>query len=267
MEREIKDKIAIVTGGADGLGYNIAEKYLKNGAKVVIILDNNETKGIEAVKALNAIDVNGKAVFIKCDVNKDLNKITRTILKTYNRIDVLVNNAGILDENNIRNMCEVNLIALMEWSIVFWEHMRMDKGGSGGTIVNMASMAGLLVDPFTISYKAVNAAVISFTKSLGHEYNYKKTGVRAVVMCPGLTHTSMTTRQICWNDHAEGFNRLSKVLPWQEPDAVGDAAVNIFKTAESGTSWLIVGGKPVCETPNVINLSLDNVEHPESLVI
>lgn len=243
MERSLKCKVAVITGGAEGIGYAIASHILKSQAKTVIILDISEAKGNAAVNNLNSMHGEGKAKFIKCDVTKDLDEVSKNIFEVYKQVDVLVNNAGIVNEGSARKTIEVNTIAVMEWSMKFWEHMRKDNGGNGGTIINIASIYSFIVDPYCVFYKASKFAVQGFTRSLGHEYNYKKFGVRLVVICPGFTYSSLTERQLCWAEHSEDFKEYVKTHEWQNPEEVGKAAVSVFQNAESGSSWKIVGGE------------------------
>ncbi|KAG6461819.1 15-hydroxyprostaglandin dehydrogenase [NAD(+)] [Manduca sexta] len=232
----------------------------------MILLDINQAKGEEAANTLNA-KYGKKAVFIKCDVTKDLDVVFKQIIDTYKNIDVLVNNAGVSDENSATRTISINVAAVMEWGVKFWEHMHKDKGGNGGTIINMGSLAGFLVSPFLIYYGTSKFAVLAFTKSLGHEYNYKRSGVRVVAMCPGFTHTTLTTQQLVWDEHLDDYNKLRSVFPWQQSEDVAKAAVEVFEKAPSGTAWVINGGQPICEAPDCAKITVENIEKPETIVL
>ncbi|KAI5652179.1 short chain dehydrogenase domain-containing protein [Phthorimaea operculella] len=251
MEKDLKDKVVVITGGAVGIGYEIADMYLKKGAKVAVLLDINENQGAEAVKALTIKHGKNKAAFHKCDVTKDLEGIFHIIVDTYKNVDVLVNNAGVLDDTAAKKTIDINVTALIEWSMKFWEHMRKEKGGRGGTIINLASIYGFRIDQFLPIYQASKFAVMGFTKSLGHKYNFERTGVRVVAICPGFTETKLTSNPKTWSDQQMqlDFFVFLKGLPWQKVDAVGNAAVDVFENAESGTAWLIEGGKPIVQVP------------------
>lgn len=240
MERVLNNKVVVVTGGAEGIGFAITEVFLQHGANV-IILDVNETRGTETVKVFKAKYGETRAEFIKCDVTKDLATVSEAIFEKYKRVDVLVNNAGIADENDLKKTLEINTVAVIEWTMKFREHMRKDKDGLGGTIINIASIYGFMVDPYLVYYKASKFAVMGFTKALGHKQNYEKTGVRIVAVCPGFTYTSLTSKSLAWDEHREEFVKHVKTLPWLTADAVGRAALDVFKTAESGTAWMING--------------------------
>ncbi|XP_047995470.1 15-hydroxyprostaglandin dehydrogenase [NAD(+)]-like [Leguminivora glycinivorella] len=250
MAKELKNKTVAITGGAVGIGFEIADRFLQKGAKTIIILDINEKQGAEAVKTLNSKHGNNKTVFIKCDVTSDLEAVSKNIFDLYKHVDVLVNNAGVLNELAPRKTIEINVTALIEWSFKFWNHMRKDQGGNGGTIINLASIYGFRVDPYLPAYQASKFAVQGFTKSLGHAYNFKRSGVRVVAVNPGFTETALTEAPKGFDKDRQYMSDLSKFLQeqaWQQVASVGQAAVDVFERAESGTAWLIEGGRPIVE--------------------
>lgn len=254
-DKSLKNKVVVITGGANGLGFEISNNFLLNGAKVVIIVDHNKDQGDEAVKKFNAAYGTGKAIFYKGNITSedDLNNIFNSIVDTYKNVDVLVNNAGVGNEIDYKLCIDVNVTYLIGWSIKYWEHMRKDKGGKGGTIINISSIYGYRIDPYIPVYQASKFAVFGFTKSLGLRYNFENYGVRVVAICPGMTHTNMTKSENMriWEDpkRIEDFSKYLETLDWQNPDAVGKAAVDVFERAESGTAWLIEGGRPIEEVP------------------
>ncbi|CAK1596637.1 unnamed protein product [Parnassius mnemosyne] len=248
MEKDLQNKTVVITGGATGIGYAIADKFLNKRAKVVILLDIDEEKGAEAVKTLVTKYGDNKAVFYKCDVTKDLEAVYEKLINNFKVINVLVNNAGILNDLTVKKTMEINVVALLEWSFKFWEHMRTDKSGKGGTIINLSSIYGFRFDQYLPVYQASKSAVMAFTKSLGHRYNFTRFGVRVVAICPGFTKTSIVIDMKTWIPEVqEEFLTFTKQQLWQEAEAVGEAAVNVFETAESGTAWLIEGAKPISE--------------------
>lgn len=246
MKRDLKNKTIVITGGAVGIGYAIAESFLQRNPRVVIILNTNEERGREATKNLAAKYGKNKVIYYKCDVRTDLEVVFNKIIEEFTTVDVLVNNAGILNDTYLKKTIDINVIASMEWSFKFWEHMRMDKAGKGGTIINVNSIYGYRADPYVPVYHASKFAIMGFTKSLGHEYNFSKYGVRVVAICPGFTETKLVENMITWTPEiVKEFNNdyLKKQL-WQKPEAVGKVAVEVFENADSGTAWLSEGGQP-----------------------
>lgn len=244
MDNSVKDKVIVVTGGAAGIGLAITNKFLEYKAKVVVVLDIDEESGHNVQKTLNSKYGEEKAIFMKCDVTKDLEEIYKIIIDKFKYVDVLVNNAGIADEESIRKTVDVNVVAVIEWSMKFLEHMRVDKGGNGGTIINMASVAGFKVLSLFPFYSASKFAVMGFTKSLGHTDNFAIHGVRIIAVCPGFTETDMAfkTKVTCPRALAALKDVVENKL-WQKVEAVGEAAVQVYAQAQSGTAWVIEDGK------------------------
>ncbi|XP_064071963.1 15-hydroxyprostaglandin dehydrogenase [NAD(+)]-like [Vanessa tameamea] len=249
MARDLKNKVVVITGGAVGIGYEIADRYLQKGAKVTVLLDIDDRQGTEAAKSLCTKHGANRAVFMKCDVTKDLEPVSNKIIETYKTVDVLINNAGILNDQLGKKTIDINVWALIEWSMKFWEHMRTDKNGKGGTIINLASIYGFRVDQYFPIYHASKFAVMGFTKSLGHAYNFNRSGIRVLGICPGFTETKLTADPKTWDDQCLGndFGVFVKKQLWQKVDSVGKAAVDVFEKANSGTAWLIEGAKPIVE--------------------
>ncbi|XP_004921529.4 15-hydroxyprostaglandin dehydrogenase [NAD(+)] [Bombyx mori] len=255
---EVKNKVIIVTGAARGIGYAIADNFLEKGAKIIIILDIDVPKGRDAATTLNAKYGKNSAVFIKCDVTKDLDEVSQLILRNYD-VDILVNCAGVVNEFDPRKTLTTNSIALIEWSLKFREYMRKDNGGKGGTIINISSVYGYTIDPFLVSYKASKFAVLGFSKSLGHELNYKITGVRVLVICPGTTDTRLAKNVKEFPEHNELFTRLTDKSQKQSADVVGRGVVEVYKSARTGTAWDIIGGRPPVESPLAAYASMKEI--------
>ena len=216
---------------------------------MVILADIDDKQGLTSVQALNAKYGNNKAEFLKCDVTADLDVAANKVIRKHGVVDVLVNNAGILNEFNIKKTIGINVTALMEWSVKFFEHMRKDNGGKGGTIINLASIYGYRVDQFLPIYQGSKFAVIGFTRSFGHKYRYERFGVRCVAICPGFTETMLVTNVKMSDDQLlqKDFENMVKKMPWQKVEAVATAAADVCEKADSGTAWLIEGNKPIVE--------------------
>ncbi|KAL4707495.1 hypothetical protein ACJJTC_000247 [Scirpophaga incertulas] len=241
-----ENKTVVITGGVQSIGFAVTEKYLQKGARSVILADIDDKRGPVVVKDLNTKYGNGKAEFYKCYVTSDLDAVASKIFKNHDHVDVLINNAGILNEYKLRKTVDINITALMEWLMKFFEHVRKDKGGKGGTMINLASIYGFRIDPFLPIYQASKYAM-GFTKRFSHPYRYKKY-VRVVAICPGFTETMLTT-DVKMSDNTKIQNDFEAFLKerteWQVVADVAKAAVDVFEKADSGTAWLIEGAKPI----------------------
>ncbi|CAC5394635.1 HPGD [Mytilus coruscus] len=173
-------EVAIVTGAAQGIGKSIATSLLKQGYKI-FIFDLDSNLGPATEKDLCQKFGETKATFIKCDVTDKEQFIGafNEVVKTCGHISVMVNNAGIADEYNFEKCIAVNLIGVIQGCNLAMDHMRKDKGGKGGTIVNVASMAG------------IDAHFILPTYSWAKNPKCEEYGLTFLCLCPGFVDTEM----------------------------------------------------------------------------
>ena len=202
---DLKSRHAIITGGARGIGYAVAERLLASGANVAL-WDLDADKLATSVAALQAAhphqQVSGHALDISDDAS--VQREANALAARWGRIDILVNNAGITGGNGLtwelepavwRQVIEVNLIAPYLTCRAVVPHM---LAGGWGRIVNIASVAGKEGNPNASHYSASKAGLIGLTKSLGKELAQKNILVNAIT--PGAAKTDifdqMTQQQI-----------------------------------------------------------------------
>ncbi len=189
----LNNKIAVITGGAMGNGYGIAEVFLKLGATVVI-LDYSD----KITESLNNLSIISKNVIgYKVDItNKDLvNKIIDDVYKRFNKIDILVNNAGVAKLVRFEDMTDeirdfhIDINIKGTWNVTKATYPYMVKNNYG-KIVNLSSVTGPKVaDPGEVAYATTKAALIGFTKSLAMEGAEHNITVNAIM--PGYIMTPM----------------------------------------------------------------------------
>lgn len=191
--KRLENKIAIITGGADGIGKAGAIKFAKEGA-VVLIWDMNEEKGSATVKEIN--EAGGKAEFIKVNTANfsDVEKATNDAMDAYGRIDILINNAGITRDSSLKKMTteqwqqviDVNLTGVFNCTKLVSQHMVERKYGR---IINTSSVVALYGNFGQTNYVATKAGLIGMTKTLAKELGRKSVTVNAVA--PGFILTDM----------------------------------------------------------------------------
>lgn len=139
----LNGKIAVVTGAAMGIGRAITEILLKHGAKVAL-LDVDETAGKDLTETLEKQHGRERTLFLKCDVEsqEQIKAAFQKTTDTFGGIDIVCNNAGILNENRWEKTVSINLVGAISGTYLALEHMSKLSGGRGGVIVNTASMAG-----------------------------------------------------------------------------------------------------------------------------
>jgi NAD(P)-dependent dehydrogenase (short-subunit alcohol dehydrogenase family) len=184
-------KVAIVTGGASGLGYSIAKKFTDNNI-ITIIMGRDETKLKEA-----CINLGSRAEYIKCDVTdfSSLPHVVDTIVKKYGKIDILVNNAGIHLKKPFLEVTdeEFQQVMLTNTAAVFSltrEVVKIMKEKHFGSVINISSMAAQYGIPLVIAYSAAKAAVEGMTRNMAVELSPE--GIRVNCIAPGFIKTKMS---------------------------------------------------------------------------
>ncbi|PFX27962.1 15-hydroxyprostaglandin dehydrogenase [NAD(+)] [Stylophora pistillata] len=219
---KIEGAVALVTGGASGIGKAICEKLLQGGAKVQF-LDINKTTGEETLKSLNNQHANGRAKFICCDVTSQdqLEAAFRATVKEHGRLDILVNNAGVLDEQDWEKTLNVNLHAVIRSTFLGIELMK------NGVIINMSSTGGIHPVSFAPTYCASKFGVMGFSRSVAPTAVRKK-GIRVNCVCPGSTDTDIYKSVVNLELTREQQELLVNTHK-QKPEAVAQCIVDLIK--------------------------------------
>lgn len=189
-------KVAVITGAANGIGYEIANKFSQSGYDL-ILCDIDEERLSRICKSLEKFNV--KISSLACDLRKysSITNLYRYSLDTFNKINVLISNAGIHYQGNFNDVTEnvwddvidTNLKPVFFLSKYFGNHM---VNNNGGCIVNIASISGRSGRKDQAPYAASKAGVISLTQSAAAEFG--RFGVRVNAICPGVINTEMTRR-------------------------------------------------------------------------
>ncbi len=194
--KRLENRVAIITGGADGLGRAGSIKFAQEGA-TVIIWDMNETKGNEAAAEIN--NLGGKAEFVKVNTANfaEVEAATQQAFDKYGKIDILINNAGITRDASIKKMTsdmwqqviDVNLTGVFNCAKCVSNFMVEAKYGR---IINTSSVVALYGNFGQTNYVATKAGVIGMTKTLARELGRKGVTVNAVA--PGFIATEMVKK-------------------------------------------------------------------------
>jgi NAD(P)-dependent dehydrogenase (short-subunit alcohol dehydrogenase family) len=218
MKTEQINKVAIVTGGGSGIGLAIAEKFVANNIRTIII-GRDEKKLIKAKEAL------GELCFpIAADLSDltSIPKLVERILKQFGKIDILVNNAGInlkkefteVNDEEFQKILLTNVTAVFALSREVVKHMLEKENGS---IINISSMASQYGIPKVIAYTASKSAVEGMTRAMAVELSPK--GIRVNCIAPGFIATDMSAKAL--NSDAE---RKQKVMSRTPMGFMGDPA-------------------------------------------
>ena len=250
----IENKIAVITGASGGIGLACAQRFIKEGAKVVVS-DVADEQGENAVAEIKS--QGGDAVYVHCDVrNKhEIENLFDVAIQTYGRVDTAIANAGIvhasdvleLSEEDYDNVIAINLRGVFLTGQIAAQRMIKqdpDADGSRGTIINMSSLNGLLAIPAIAPYVIAKGGVNQWTKVLG--IRMAAEGVRVNGIGPGSIATDMFNKVA---DNPQKYREIMSRTPMLrpgEPDEVAKLAVFLasdYSSYITGETIYIDGGR------------------------
>lgn len=193
----LSGKIALVTGGARGIGKAIAKKLAEQGAFVIVNYGGSVDRANQTVEEIKS--AGGDGVAIQCDVSDfaACGELAAKVLADYGRLDILVNNAGITKDNLIMKMSEQDYDAVLNTNLkgsfnLIHHFSRSFLKQRSGKIINISSVSGVMGNAGQANYSASKAGLIGLTKSVARELASRGICVNAVA--PGFIETDMTEK-------------------------------------------------------------------------
>lgn len=224
MANRIQDKVALITGAASGIGQAAAKLFAQEGATVVVA-DRDEKLGKQVANEIN--EANGTACFVQLDVTSEdeWKRVIVNIEKKYGKLNILVNNAGIYLEGPItktsltdwRRCMAVNLDSVFLGTKTAVDLLQKSIDSS---IVNVASVYGLIGNPGSTALCASKGGVLLFTKAASLELATLPQPIRINAICPGFVETPLWVKE-----------KGSTEIPWEEILA-NKSAINRPATAD-----------------------------------
>jgi 3-oxoacyl-[acyl-carrier protein] reductase len=214
----LKDHVALITGGAQGIGRAIAETFAKEGAKLALCDVNEAVCQTAATEIAQKFGVDTHAAKVNVTVFEECEKWVQAVLDKFGRVDVLVNNAGITKDNLVMRMSDA------EWDAVLAVNLKgpfnctkavtrpMFKQRAG-RIINIASIVGLMGNAGQANYSSSKGGLIAMTKTCAREFAGRNVLVNAIA--PGFIRTAMTDKLT-----DEQKKKLTEIIPL---DRLGEA--------------------------------------------
>jgi NAD(P)-dependent dehydrogenase (short-subunit alcohol dehydrogenase family) len=255
--KEFKDKVAVVTGGASGIGWGLAERCASEGMKVVIA-DIEEPALKQAEKNLKAAGAEVLAVLTDVSRLSDIEALAKKTIDAFGGVHLLFNNAGVQTEKSLSGPVWENTLADWEWLIgvnlrgviygvkVFMPIML--RQNTACHIVNTASMAGLLAEPQLVIYSATKAAVIKLSEGLYLQLKQKNSPIGVSVLLPAFVSTRFFEAERNRpadlqnppeakksREQAALVRQFNKVSPTISPEQTADI---VFKAIRKGTFYI-----------------------------
>ncbi|KKW66974.1 3-beta hydroxysteroid dehydrogenase [Lampropedia cohaerens] len=245
----VESKVALVTGGALGIGKATAMLLAREGAKVVVT-DLKQSEGEAVVHAIR--EAGGQAIFVQHDVAKeqDWQQAMAATLEAFGRLDIAVNNAGIGFSANVEQttladwhrVLQINLDGVFLGTRFAIEAMRQSGGGS---IINLSSIEGLVGDADLAAYNASKGGVRIFTKSAALHCARAGYGIRVNSVHPGYIWTPMV-QQAATDTNSAAYQRLVSLHPIGHLGEADDIAYGILYLA-SNESKFVTGSELVID--------------------
>tara|TARA_Y100000588_G_C14234148_1_gene916525 strand:- start:911 stop:1675 length:765 start_codon:yes stop_codon:yes gene_type:complete len=248
----LRDKVAVVTGGASGIGRAICKLFSSEGARVVIA-DINSEGGLETSDLIEANG--GNALFVKTDVSQEnqVKNLVNAAVDTFGGVDVLVNDAAAFVFGEIQDVTADDWTKVLGVNVIGTAHTVKNclpsmKERGGGSIVNIASISSLVAQPAFVPYNTSKGALLQLTRCLAMDL--AKYSIRVNCICPGAIHTPATEKHIEFvkADRNEFLNEAAEASFLKRlgtPDEIAYGALFLASEESSfvtGTPLVIDGG-------------------------
>ncbi|HEY4224783.1 MAG TPA: 3-oxoacyl-ACP reductase FabG [Pseudolysinimonas sp.] len=246
MTELLENRVAVITGAAQGLGFAMAQAFVEQGASVVI----GDVDEERASAAADALGVGARAIGLLCDVTDEasVDRLVGTARDAFGRLDAMVNNAGITRDTTMRKMTLLDFEMVVDVSLKgAWLGTRAAAGmmrdlGAAGSIINMSSISGKVGNPGQTNYSAAKAGIVGLTKAAAKEVGFA--GIRVNAIQPGIIDTLMTA---ALSDEVKA-QRLADIPlgRFGRPDEVAQVALFLASDMSSyltGTVIEVTGGR------------------------
>ena len=229
-----KDKVVLITGGSRGIGKAVAIKFAKENAKVIIVFKGNQKAANDVVNECSKFKTEIKTIQADVSNESDLDKIVKDAMSFYGRIDILINNAGIVYDREFEEITYDESLKIVKTNMLAPLFLSqkiapiMVKQGNG-KIVNVSSTSGMYdFNPGTADYAMTKLALQSLTKDLSMKY---APTINVNAVAPGWVNTDMNADLP--KDFIETETAKYHMKRWADPEEIADAIVYLASSKAS----------------------------------
>ena len=213
-----QQKVVVITGAGSGIGAGAAQRFAREGASVVLV-----GRTPEKLEKVAAQLPQGKHLVVPCDVSSadEVQNLAQRVIDEYGRVDVLVNNAGVIVQGRILTDWETLMATDLNGVFYCTHYFMPELLKTKGNVVNISSVSGLGGDWGMSVYNAAKGAVTNFTRALAMDYGAD--GVRVNAICPGFTFTELTEDMKQNEPLLQKFYERIPLKRAGEPEDIADA--------------------------------------------
>ncbi|XP_030560767.1 alcohol dehydrogenase [Drosophila novamexicana] len=242
---DLAGKNVVYLGGFGGIGQKVCAELLERQLKALAVFDlapNDQLLGAWQAKYPNT-----EIFYQKVDITQkpELEAAYKAAAARLQHFDLVVNGMGLMNDHFVELTIQINLLGLINSSLLALEHMDQTKGGRGGLVVNISSVAGLQPTPLMAIYSAAKHGVTAFTRGLADAAYYARTGVAFITICPGFTDTPLLADML--DKTTFSFETpMKKIIPKvkrQPPEVCASNMVKVIEQAQNGGVWMLDVGE------------------------
>ena len=251
---DIYGKVALVTGAASGLGLLYVKELLRNGIKGVTIADINDVFGERAIEEIKNEYGDEKAIFVNVDVSDkyQLEEAFKSTIQAFENIDIVINNAGTLNDAHWEKEIQVNLNGTVNGTLLAFDHyLTTYKSGPEGVVINISSIGGL--DAFATApiYTASKFGIIGIGRAYGSQLHYERNNIKIITICPGFTVASLNDvvnhDSLLGMEYGKIMHKEYDDIAVQSPTFLAKSVIHIIQEGKTGSVWVVEGEEPPYE--------------------
>ncbi|XP_017043297.1 alcohol dehydrogenase-like [Drosophila ficusphila] len=242
---DLTGKNVVYLGGFGGIGQKCVQELLQRPIKALAIFDL--AKNADLLAEWKGKHPNTDIFYQKVDITKksDIDAAYKATAERFGHFDVVVNGSGLMNDRLVELSIQINLLGVINSTLTALEYMDKAKGGKGGLILNISSVAGLQPTAIMAIYSAAKTGVTTFTRALANPFFFAHSGVGFVTICPGFTDTGLLEdigSKTTFTYETPMLAMFNKVKRQKAEDCARNLVLAI-ETAKNGDVLMIEDGK------------------------